>query len=62
METIITGSHPLRLAAAEARDKLALTGGNEQLLRKLDDMLKLQNWHGGHALKVQNLIEQAKAL
>lgn len=60
----ITGGEVLN-DAREARDKLALMGGNERLLAKLDDLLKKASGiglHGGEVLKLQNLLKQAKAL
>jgi hypothetical protein len=65
MDTLITGSSPILLQAKEARDKLALTGGNDRLLAKLDDLLNKAagaGLHGGEILKLQNLIGQAGAL
>jgi hypothetical protein len=58
----ITGSNPLLIEAREVRDKLALKGGNERLLAKLDDLLSKQSLHGGEQIKLERLIEQAKAL
>lgn len=61
----ITGSSPILLQAKDARDKLALKGGNERLLAKLDDLLARAagaGLHGGEVLKLQNLISQAGAL
>ncbi|MBK5401320.1 hypothetical protein JFU47_32100 [Pseudomonas sp. TH39(2020)] len=64
MDTI-TGSSPILLEGKEVRDKLALKGGNDRLLAKLDDLLAKAagaGLHGGEVLKLQHLIGQARSL
>ncbi|MNG05312.1 hypothetical protein D3C85_1517310 [compost metagenome] len=65
MSDHIANGAPLINEAREARDKLALIGGNERLLAKLDDLINRSmgtTLHGGEQLKLKNLIEAAKAL
>jgi hypothetical protein len=60
----VTGGEVLN-EAREIREKLALMGGHDRLLAKLDDLLKKSagiGLHGGEMLKLQNLLKQAKAL
>ncbi|SDO20145.1 hypothetical protein SAMN04489798_2307 [Pseudomonas arsenicoxydans] len=56
----ITGSNPLILEAHAARDKLALKGGNEQLVAKFDDLLSKSCLHSAEAAKLRNLIIRAE--
>lgn len=65
MSDFINGGHPLILEAQEARDKLALMGGNERLLAKLDDLLTKASGsglHGGEQAKLRALLSQVAAL
>lgn len=51
--------------AREARNKVALIGGHERLLAKLDDLLNRSMGyplHGGEQAKLKNLIKQVNAL
>lgn len=60
----VTGGEVLN-DAREARDKLALLGGHDRLLAKLDDLLKKSagiGLHGGEMLKLENLLKQVRAL
>ena len=61
-DNYITGSHPLRLEALEERNKLALKGGHERLLAKIDALLALNSLHGGQQITLERLIAQARAL
>lgn len=60
METLISGSNPLLLEARDLRDKLALIGGNERLIAKLDDLLSKQSLHSAEQAKLVHLVGQAK--
>lgn len=65
MDNYISGSNELLIEARIARDKLALEGGHEQLLRKIDDLLFKSTGvglHGGEVLKLRNLLSQVEAL
>jgi hypothetical protein len=59
METI-TGSNPFLLEGRKIRDKLAVIGGHERLVAKLDDLLGKQSLHSAEQAKLINLIEVAK--
>ncbi|UVJ45001.1 hypothetical protein NVV94_05305 [Pseudomonas sp. LS1212] len=58
----IRNPHPLVIETIETRDALALIGGHEQLLAKLNDLIDHQPWHGGMQVKAENLISQARLL
>ncbi|MFG0351916.1 hypothetical protein ACF8LD_12905 [Pseudomonas sp. zbq_5] len=65
MEGHIASGNILLNEAREARNKLALIGGHERLLAKLDDLINRSmgtTLHGGEQLKLQNLIAQVNAL
>lgn len=64
-EDHIANGSPLLNEAREARNKLALIGGHERLLAKLDDLLDRAvgyPLHGGQIAKLRNLIAQVNAL
>lgn len=51
--------------AREARNKLALIGGHDRLLAKLDDLLSRSlgyPLHGAEIAKIKNLIKQVNEL
>lgn len=65
MEGHIANGNILLNEAREARNKLALIGGHERLLAKLDDLLNRSigyPLHGAEQLKLQNLIKQVNSL
>lgn len=45
--------------ATEYRDRLVLTGENETLRRKLDDMLTMVCWNSAQEYRVKVLLEKA---
>lgn len=60
----VTGGEVLN-EAREIREKLALIGGNERLLAKLDDLLKKAagvGLHGGELITLQKRLDLAKAV
>lgn len=59
--TNIDSGNALFHEGREVRDKLALVGGNERLIAKLDDLLARPFLHGGEQAKLINLIEVAKS-
>ncbi|POG00123.1 hypothetical protein [Pseudomonas putida] len=64
-EDHIANGAPLLNEAREARNKLALIGGHERLLAKLDDLLNRSMGyplHGAEQAKMRNLIKQVNAL
>lgn len=64
-EDHIANGNILLNEAREARNKLALIGGHERLLAKLDDLLNRSvghPLHGGEIAKLRNLIAQVNAL
>ncbi|MDW2777439.1 hypothetical protein [Pseudomonas sp. BEA3.1] len=65
MEGHIANGNILLSEAREARNKLALLGGHERLLAKLDHLLNRSigyPLHGGEQAKLKNLIAQVNAL
>ena len=46
----------------EVREQLALLGGHDRLLAKIDAMLALHSLHGGQCLSLRNWLDQAKEL
>ncbi|MNO06824.1 hypothetical protein D3C81_2287740 [compost metagenome] len=65
MEGHIANGNILLNEAREARNKLALIGGHERLLAKLDALLNRSlgyPLHGGEQAQLKNLIAQVNAL
>lgn len=61
MDNIGRGNE-LILEALQVRDALALLGGHERLLAKLDGLLiNKVTWHGGEQITLRNHIEAAKS-
>lgn len=44
----------------EVRDRLALVGGHDRLLAKLEALLSRPFLHGGEQLTLQNLLKEAR--
>ncbi|OPK06787.1 hypothetical protein [Pseudomonas sp. VI4.1] len=55
-------AHSLLNEAREAREKLALLGGHDRLLAKIDSMLALHHHHGGQLLTLKNWLDQAERI
>lgn len=65
MGDYISTGNPLLSDATEARNKIALLGGHERLIAKIDDLLLKSRGvglHGGEQAKLKNLIEQVGAI
>jgi len=65
MDGHIANGNILLNEAREARNKLALIGGHERLLSKLDDLLNRSlgyPLHGAEIAKLRNLIAQVNTL
>lgn len=57
----IQNPHPLILEGLELRDKLEATGGDEAVVRKLNDLLSRPFLHGGEQEKLRRIIEREKS-
>lgn len=53
-------AHSLLNEAREVREALALLGGHDRLLAKIDSMLALHHLHGGQCISLRNWLDQAK--